>query len=129
MSEEAERVAEVAEHIRQYAHESADEHAKERATEEAQEAARQAYEEVYAEVYAETYKEEYEEAFNDAYGAHREELLNAMAPQIEKTRKRLAAMSWQQIGTVAQRVVESCGADIRDHQRKMQAELNRQKED
>jgi predicted DNA-binding transcriptional regulator AlpA len=37
--------------------------------------------------------------------------------------------SWQQIGTVAQRVVESCGADIRDHQRKMQAELNRQKED
>ena len=90
MSEEAERVAEVAEHIRQYAHESADEHAKERATEEAQEAARQAYEEVYAEVYAETYKEEYEEAFNDAYGAHREELLNLRAPQIEKTRKRLA---------------------------------------
>ena len=33
--------------------------------------------------------------------------------------------AWQQVGDVAQRVVGS--ADIRDHQRKMQAELNRRK--
>ena len=43
--------------------------------------------------------------------------------------EKLSRDGWQQIGTVAQRVVESCGADIRDHQRKMQAELNREKED
>ena len=30
---------------------------------------------------------------------------------------------WQPISAAAQRVVESCGADIRDHQRKMQHEL------
>jgi len=90
MNEEAE---ELAEHIRQYAHETADEHAKERATEEAQEAARLANEEAYAEVYAEAYKEEYEGAFIDAYGAHREELLKLRAPQIEKTRERLAQIA------------------------------------
>jgi predicted DNA-binding transcriptional regulator AlpA len=33
--------------------------------------------------------------------------------------------SWQQLGDVAQRVVESCSADIRDHSIKMQRELNR----
>jgi hypothetical protein len=32
------------------------------------------------------------------------------------------------IGDAEQRVVESCRADIRDHQRKMQAELNRRRE-
>jgi hypothetical protein len=35
--------------------------------------------------------------------------------------------TWQQIDG-AQRVVESCGADVCDHQRKMRAELNRQRE-
>jgi hypothetical protein len=45
------------------------------------------------EVYAEAYKEEYDEAFLDAYGAHREELLNLRAPQIEKTRERLAQIA------------------------------------
>ena len=37
-------------------------------------------------------------------------------------------MSWQEIGDVAQRVVESCSADIRDHNIKMHAELNRRRE-
>jgi hypothetical protein len=36
-------------------------------------------------------------------------------------------MSWQKLGDVAERVVESCGADIRHHNIKMQRELNRQK--
>ena len=42
--------------------------------------------------------------------------------------KRREDGSWQQLGDVAQRVTESCAADIRDHQRKMQAELNRRRE-
>ena len=37
--------------------------------------------------------------------------------------------SWQSLGDAVQRVVESCGADIRDHNIKMQRELNRQKGD
>jgi predicted DNA-binding transcriptional regulator AlpA len=36
--------------------------------------------------------------------------------------------SWKKLGDAASRVVESCGADIRDHQHKMQAELNRRRE-
>lgn len=42
--------------------------------------------------------------------------------------KRRVPNGWQQLGDVAGRVVESCGADIRDHQHKMQAELNRRRE-
>jgi hypothetical protein len=34
---------------------------------------------------------------------------------------------WQPIGDAARRVVEQCGADIRDHNLKMQAQLNRQR--
>jgi predicted DNA-binding transcriptional regulator AlpA len=41
--------------------------------------------------------------------------------------KRRVPNRWQQLGDAASRVVESCGADIRDHQRKMQRELDRQK--
>jgi predicted DNA-binding transcriptional regulator AlpA len=37
--------------------------------------------------------------------------------------------NFQPIGAAMQRVVESCGADIRDHNIKMQRELNRQKGD
>jgi hypothetical protein len=37
----------------------------------------------------------------------------------------LAGDNWQPIGAAAQRVVESCGADIRDHNIRMQAELDR----
>jgi predicted DNA-binding transcriptional regulator AlpA len=43
--------------------------------------------------------------------------------------KRRIAGDWQQIGDAAQRVAEQCGADIRDHNIKMQRELNRQKGD
>jgi hypothetical protein len=39
--------------------------------------------------------------------------------------RKLEQCGWQQLGSVAQRVVESCSADIRDHQGKMQRELNR----
>jgi hypothetical protein len=39
----------------------------------------------------------------------------------------LAGENWQRLGRVAQRVVESCGADIRDHNIKMQRELNQRK--
>jgi hypothetical protein len=35
--------------------------------------------------------------------------------------------SWRRLGDVAQGVVESCGADIRDHNIKMQHELNRRR--
>jgi hypothetical protein len=41
--------------------------------------------------------------------------------------EKLSRDGWQPIGDAAQRVVESCGADIRDHQIKMQRELDRQK--
>jgi hypothetical protein len=37
-------------------------------------------------------------------------------------------MSWQKLGDVAQRVLESCSADIRDHNIKMQRELNQRRE-
>ena len=37
-------------------------------------------------------------------------------------------MTRKQIGDVAQRVVESCDADIRDHSIKMQRELNHRRE-
>jgi hypothetical protein len=43
--------------------------------------------------------------------------------------EKLSTDGWQPIGDAAQRVVESCGADIRDHNIKMQRELNRQKGD
>jgi hypothetical protein len=42
--------------------------------------------------------------------------------------EKLSRDGWQQLGEVAQRVAESCSADVRDHQRKMQRELNRQRE-
>ena len=35
---------------------------------------------------------------------------------------------WKNLGDVAERVVESC-ADIRDHQRKMQRELDKRRDD
>jgi len=37
-------------------------------------------------------------------------------------------MTWKQIGDVAQRVIESTSADIRDHNIKMQRELNHRRE-
>jgi hypothetical protein len=43
--------------------------------------------------------------------------------------EKLSRDGWQPLGEVAQRVVESCSADIRDHNIKMQRELNRQKGD
>jgi hypothetical protein len=39
--------------------------------------------------------------------------------------EKLSRDGWRPIGDAIQRVVESCGADIRDTQRRMQAELNR----
>lgn len=36
--------------------------------------------------------------------------------------------SWQRLGNAAARVVESCAADVRDHNIKMQRELNRRRE-
>jgi hypothetical protein len=41
--------------------------------------------------------------------------------------KRRRVDTFQTIGAAAERVVESCGADIRDHSTKMQRELNRRK--
>jgi hypothetical protein len=43
--------------------------------------------------------------------------------------EKLSRDGWQPIGAAAQRVVESCGADIRDHNIKMQNELNRRRDD
>jgi hypothetical protein len=48
-------------------------------------------------------------------------------PVAAMERKLEEAGNWQRVGVIAQRVVESCGADIRDHNIKMQRELNRQK--
>ena len=42
--------------------------------------------------------------------------------------RKLEQCGWQQLGSVAQRVVESCSADIRDHSINMQRELNRRRE-
>jgi hypothetical protein len=42
--------------------------------------------------------------------------------------RQMAGESWQQLGDVAQRVVESCGADVRTHAIKQQRELNRRRE-
>jgi hypothetical protein len=42
--------------------------------------------------------------------------------------EKLSSDGWQPLGDVALRVVESCGADVRDHMHKMQAELNRRHE-
>jgi hypothetical protein len=42
--------------------------------------------------------------------------------------KRRIAGDWQSLGDAVQRVVESCGADIRDTQRRMQAELDKRRE-
>jgi hypothetical protein len=39
--------------------------------------------------------------------------------------EKLSRDGWQPSGEVAQRVVESCSADVRDHSIKMQRELNR----
>jgi hypothetical protein len=41
--------------------------------------------------------------------------------------EKLSSDGWQPIGTAAQRVVESCGADIRDHNIRMQRELDRKR--
>ena|SRR5438874_1132978 len=46
-------------------------------------------------------------------------------PVAAMQRKLEEAGNWQRLGDVIERVVESCGSDIRDHQRKMQRELNR----
>ena len=54
---------------------------------------------------------------------------NRYGIRVGDIRKVLAGENWRELGDVAERVVESCGADIRDHQRKMQAELNRRKGD
>jgi hypothetical protein len=42
--------------------------------------------------------------------------------------EKLSSDGWQPIGAAAQRVVESCGADIRDTQMRLQRELNRRRE-
>ena len=47
------------------------------------------------------------------------EIARGVAPEVPD--------SWERLGDAAQRVVESCGADVRDHQIRMQAELNRRK--
>jgi hypothetical protein len=46
-------------------------------------------------------------------------------PVAAMERKLEEAGNWQPIGDAMRRVVESCGADIRDHNIKMQRELNR----
>ena len=47
---------------------------------------------------------------------------------IEWLDKRRRVDTFQTIGAAAERVVESCGADIRDHSIKMQRELTRRRE-
>jgi hypothetical protein len=47
-------------------------------------------------------------------------------PVVAMERKLEEAGNWRQLGDIAQCVVESCGADVRDTQRRMQAELDRQ---
>jgi hypothetical protein len=54
---------------------------------------------------------------------------NRYGIRVGDIRKVLAGENRHKLGDVAQRVVESCGADIRDHNIKMQRELNRQKGD
>jgi hypothetical protein len=48
--------------------------------------------------------------------------------RVGEVKRILTGATWQQLGDVAQRVVESCGADLRDHSTKMQRELNRRRE-
>jgi alkylhydroperoxidase/carboxymuconolactone decarboxylase family protein YurZ len=57
-----------------------------------------------------------------AAGATRDEITDIVASATSEVGE------WQQLGDIAERVAESCSADIRDHQRKMQAELNRRRE-
>ena len=52
---------------------------------------------------------------------------NRYGIRVGDIRKVLAGENWQPLCDVAQRVVDSCGADIRDTQRRMQRELNRRK--
>jgi hypothetical protein len=52
---------------------------------------------------------------------------NRYGIRVGDIRKVLAGGSWQQIGDVAERVVESCGADVRDTQRRLRAELDKGK--
>jgi hypothetical protein len=52
---------------------------------------------------------------------------NRYGIRVGNVRKVLAGENWHKLGDVAQRVVESCSADIRDHGIKMQRELNRRK--
>jgi uncharacterized protein YgfB (UPF0149 family) len=54
-----------------------------------------------------------------AAGAMRNEALDVVMDAASE------AGEWHRIDDAAQRVVESCSADIRDHQGKMQRELNR----
>jgi hypothetical protein len=42
--------------------------------------------------------------------------------------EKLSRDGWQPLGDAAQRIVDQCGADIRDHSIKMQRELNRRRE-
>jgi hypothetical protein len=57
-----------------------------------------------------------------AAGATRNEVMDVVMDAA------LEAGEWHRIGDAAQRVVESCGTDIRDHSIKMQRELNRRRE-
>jgi uncharacterized protein YgfB (UPF0149 family) len=55
-------------------------------------------------------------------GASRNEVLDVVMDAASE------AGEWHRIGDAAQRVVESCSADIRDHSIKMHRELNRRRE-
>ena len=50
---------------------------------------------------------------------------NRYGIRVGDIRKILAGENWHRLGDAASRVVESCGADIRDHNIKMRRELNR----
>src|SRR5262249_1183010 len=53
---------------------------------------------------------------------------NRYGIRVGDIRKVLAGENRHMLGDVAQRVVESCSADMRDHNIKMHAELNRRRE-
>lgn len=42
--------------------------------------------------------------------------------------EKLSSDGWQPLGDAVERVVEQCGADVRDRMRKMQRELNQRRE-
>jgi hypothetical protein len=48
--------------------------------------------------------------------------------RVDNVKEILIGETWRKLGDVAQGVVESCGADIRDTQIRLQRELNRQRE-